>query len=107
MSITKEDREKYRIIKDANTKLVKAFAKKHNIDEKKILENIKYCLYENIKPDEICDKRLLKGKECLYHYHFQRVCVIEYTIKYIGICYVPKIIRILTEEKAHKRYKRS
>ncbi|HJJ38902.1 MAG TPA: hypothetical protein O0X42_02085 [Methanocorpusculum sp.] len=108
MAVTAAELEKYRAIKNKNTELVVKFAKKHGIDEKEILENIKYCLYENIKPDKICDKTLLKGKkEELYHYHFKQVCVIIYTIIYIGKCYVPKIRKIETEEKAHKLYKRS
>lgn len=108
MTISLSDREKYKEIKKKNTDIVVKFAKKHGIDEKEILENIRYCLYENIKPDKVCDKTLLKGKkEELYHYHYKQVCVILYTIVYIGKCYVPKIRKIETEEKAHKRYKRN
>lgn len=54
MTYSKEIREVYRRIKAANNKLIEAFAKKHNKDEKIIKENVKYCLYENLKPRQGC-----------------------------------------------------
>lgn len=106
MTDSKEIREVYRRIKAANNKLIEAFAKKHNKDEKIIKENVKYCLYENLKPRQICDKRPLKGKKDIFHYHVRRLCVIEYSIIFIGKCYIPEIEHIYTEEEAHKRYGR-
>ena len=53
------------------------------------------------------DKKKLNGIASIYRYHFRRLCVIQYKIKYIGKCYVPVIIEISTEEKAHKSYKRN
>ena len=107
MNLTAEDRARYNTTKAKNNALIEKFCKKHKeIDETDLKKNIKYCLYENIKPDYVCNKRPLGNKKILYHYHYKRLCVIEYNIIYIGKCYIPDIVRISTEEKAHKRYNR-
>lgn len=107
MVITAEDRALYQQIKKDNDKKIERFCKKHDVNVDELKKNIKYCLYENLNPIIVCDKKKLNGIASIYRYHFRRLCVIQYKIKYIGKCYVPVIIEISTEEKAHKSYKRN
>lgn len=97
----------YRSIKKSNDKLIREYSKKHNISESKLKENIDYCLdKERIKKSRICNKSLLNGRGKVWHYHFKRLCVIEYKIIEIGDCKLAELKHIYTEEQAHKKYKR-
>lgn len=105
--LSEEEKMLYRSIKKSNDMLIHDFSKKHNISEQKLKENIDYCLdKERLKKSRICNKSLLNGRGKVWHYHFKRLCVIEYKIIDIGQCKIAELKHIYTEEQAHKKYKR-
>jgi hypothetical protein len=90
-----------------NDKKIVAFANKHSIPVQVIRDDVKHCLYQNLRPDRICNKRKLRGSgRDTYHYHVGSICVINYRIVREGTCEIPTITDISTMEAAHKRYKR-